>query len=197
MIGLLRYLKMNLARSRNSDWNPAHNLREQFIYDDRVTKNLPGKCVHRCLVHTGARCLLSENHHLQYQCASSDGKGKRVRDRASVVVAAIWIYMITHFSHRFSYSMPSSTFCQLQFWRSLLSENGCQPVCIDEQCRVFIQRGIGSYLVRRGQRPEGVRCPKSVCWHQKLPIPMPTIQVSLVVANDAINPNWLLLINPN
>ena len=138
---------------------------------------------------TGAQCLLSKNSHLQYQRASSDGKGKRVRDRASVVVAAIWIYTITHFSHRFSYSMPSSTFCQLQFWRSLLSENGCQPVCIDEQCRVFIQRGIGSYLVRRGQRPEGVRCPKSVCWHQKLPIPMPTIQVSLVVANDAINPN--------
>ena len=55
-----------------------NNLREQFIDEGRVTKNLPSRCAHRCLVHTGAQCLLSENNHLQYQRASSDGKGKRV-----------------------------------------------------------------------------------------------------------------------
>ena len=45
-----------------------------------MTKNLPSRCEHQCLVHTGARCLLSENHRLQYQHASSGGKGKSVRE---------------------------------------------------------------------------------------------------------------------
>ena len=80
MIGLLHYLKLILARWRNSDWNPAHHLREPFIDEGRVTKNLPSRCGHQCLVHTGARCLLSENHRLQYQHASSGGKGKSVRE---------------------------------------------------------------------------------------------------------------------
>ena len=36
---------------------------------------------------------------------------------------------------------------------------------------------------------EGAKGPKGVCWHQKMSIAMPTVHVSLAVANDTINPN--------
>ena len=117
----LVYLKLIVARWRNFDWNPAQN--HLYIDDGRVKRT--------CLVEdVGIAVYCIQEQRACFHrwgitaCRSSvlpvaRKEGMWLRELVVESAQYILVYYDQPFSHRFSYSMPSSTsFRRLQFLMS-------------------------------------------------------------------------------